>query len=190
MIISLWLFVIGVSLLGVLFFVSAYLDSNTENNEIKQVKLETEDPLAEVKKEVESEQRIHNLTFGYEAEGLYREQKRVPTDYEGKMNGFFKECFGNLSKWEIARLDKGTKQNNEITHSKLPVLKKQIIVLLRSGNLAVVQSYTKGDKFPLSGIIQSAFENKDMQWTWTLNGKGGDIKNHRNDIVSIVGDFD
>ncbi len=67
--------------------------------------------------------------------------------------------------------------------------KEPLVVMLRSGNLAIVDNYDGGYKQPLSGTI-GEMNGRDMRWTWSLMGKGGDLEENHYDIIAKIGELE
>lgn len=78
----------------------------------------------------------------------------------------------------------------QLNYSPKHKFKEPIVVMLRSGNLAIVIEYQVGHEFPLYGVINSKYNNKDMNWSWKLNGNGGYLKSNYNDIITFIGELD
>lgn len=137
---------------------------------------------------------IHELNFGQKA---VSETEPPYSKYKGKdsvkyrLNGFFKECFDGKDKTEIINSVKLTKPKQPSTETKkLPNFKQPLVVLLRSGKLAIVDTFNGRQNPTISGII-GEIGNQDLKWEWHLNGKSPETdKPHYMDIISIIGELD
>lgn len=97
-------------------------------------------------------------------------------------------CFKLIHNYFLKASTKQIVNENKLIRT--PRLEQPLVMMTRSGNLAVVEKYYEGQDYPFYGSIRSNFNNLDMKWSWKLNDKASDTKKHYHDLVAYIGEFE
>lgn len=167
-------------------------------NSLNSLKSSLEDPPGFVLPEINLEGKplFHKIDFGDNAVNASEPVYVSPpnTDEKSmqfKLNRMFEENFTHLGKKEIMDNIKLTKPRQPATENKvLPNFKDSIIVMLRSGNLAIVDTFNGRQNPTISGTI-GQLGDRDLRWQWKLNGKGllDSNEEHYMDIIQVIGEL-